>query len=319
MSNHSFQNLTKISCLTSDSLQGLLELAADMKAAPGKYDSKLSGRSCASLYEKPSTRTRVSTAVAAHRLGMNHIEPPIAGLQMARGESLMDTARVLSEYVDILVFRTHEQSRIEELASAATIPVVNGLTNEHHPCQALADMLTLREIFGELDQLKAAFIGDARGNIGRSFLEAAALSGMHVSVASPEGCTPDESYLSETNSLCNASGAHIEWCIEPQRAALNADVIYPEVWVPMDLEEDREERIRLLTSYQVNTELMDICAPRAIFMHCLPAFRGQEVTNEVIDGPRSVVWQQAANRVPVCQAAMLQLCTEGAEMAVNLG
>jgi ornithine carbamoyltransferase len=318
MPNCSFANLTKISDLTSDSLQDLLELAAHIKAAPRKYDNKLSGRSFASMYEKPSTRTRVSAAVAAHRLGMSSIELPVTGLQMTRGESLTDTARVLSEYVDLLLFRTYEHNRIEELASAATIPVINGLTNEHHPCQALADMLTLREIFGQLDRLKTAFIGDVRGNIGRSFLEAATLSGMHVTVASPEDCLPDEKYLGEINSLCDISGTQIKWCVEPQRAAVNADVIYPEVWVPMDQEEDREKRIRLLSSYQVNIGLMEICAPRAVFMHCLPAFRGQEVTAEVIDGPRSVVWQQAANRVPVCEAAMLQLC-RGAEMAADRG
>jgi ornithine carbamoyltransferase len=303
--------LLRISDLDGPAFSAILSLAADAGSHPGRYAQALAGRTLAALYEKPSTRTRVSTAVAAQRLGMNHLELPAAGLQMSRGETLSDTARVLSEYVDVLVFRTYEQERLVEFAASATVPVINALSNSDHPCQAIADMLTLHQRFQRLRDLRVAFIGDTSGNIGRSFLEAAALCGITVRVASPEGYRPDAEFITGLGKLCAASGALIEWGTEVHDAVLGADAVYPEVWVPMDQEDLREERLAALGGYRVDGAAMRLAAPGAVFMHCLPAHRGQEVSSEVIDGPQSAVWQQAANRVPACQAVLLHVCAGG--------
>jgi ornithine carbamoyltransferase len=303
--------LLRLSDLGQPGFGAVLSSAEDVVAHPGHYAHALAGRTVASLYEKPSTRTRASTAVAALGLGMNHIELPAAELQMSRGETLADTARTLSEYVDVLVFRTYEQDRLVEFAASATVPVINALTNSDHPCQALADVLTLRQEYGSLSDLGVAFIGDTSGNIGRSFLEAAALTGMTVRVACPDRYRPDEEFKAVLNRLCEASGAAVHWGTDISEAVRGASAVYPEVWVPMDQEDRRPQRMADLRDYRVDASVMKLAAPDAVFMHALPANRGQEVSAAVIDGSQSVVWQQAANRVPACQAVLLHLCGAG--------
>lgn len=308
--------LLRISDLDQSTFSATLDLAVDVQAHFDRYAHALAGRSVAALYEKPSTRTRVSTAVAAQRLGMNHIELPASGLQMSRGETLADTARVLSEYVDVLVFRTYEQERLLEFATAATVPVINALTNSDHPCQALADVLTLRQKFESLSELTVAFIGDTSGNIGRSFLEAAALSGMTVRVACPQRYRPDHEFITSLGKLCATSGAVIGWGSDVNEAVRGAHAVYPEVWVPMDQEELRQQRLAELRDYRVDTSVMGLAAPGAVLLHALPANRGKEVSSDVLDGPQSVVLEQAANRVPACQAVLLQVCA-AADGAAN--
>jgi ornithine carbamoyltransferase len=213
-------------------------------------------------------------------------------LQLGRGESIADTARTLSGYADAIVIRTFAQATVEEIADAATVPVVNALTDDHHPCQALADLLTLRERFGRLDGLKVAFVGDP-GNVATSLAEAAALRGIELVVACPPRYRTEVAGTTVTD--------------DPAEAVRDANAVYTDVWVSMGDEEEAADRERALAPYQVNLRMMAQAHPNAVFMHCLPAHRGEEVTAEVIDGPHSVVWQQAENRLPTEEAILYAL------------
>jgi ornithine carbamoyltransferase len=223
-------------------------------------------------------------------------------LQLGRGEPIGDTARVLSGYVDAIAIRTFAQNDVDELAEAASIPVINALTDDHHPCQALADLLTLRERYGGLEGVKLAYVGDGN-NVAHSLMEAGALAGMRVAVATPPGYEPSAEVVGRAQAAaCN--GARIELVVDPRDAVRDAQAVYTDVWVSMGDEAEQGRRLRDLASYQVTGELMAEAAPDAVFMHCLPAHRGQEVAGDVIDGPRSVVFPQAANRLPTEQAAI---------------
>ena len=296
-------NLLRIADLTAAQLRELIELADGMKDGPTWWTAARNSTAIACLFDKPSTRTRVSFEVAAHRLGMLPILLRPDELQLGRGEPVADTARVLSSYAAAIVVRTFAQATLEQLAAAASVPVVNALTDEHHPCQALADLLTLRRHFGYLQGLRLAYVG-AGNNVAHSLMEAGALAGMHVAVASPRGYLPDPDVTRTAMELAGAHGGSINVMHDPRSAVDDADAVYTDVWVSTGEDADRERRVQDLHAYQVNGALMGAAAPTAVFMHCLPAHRGLEVTAEVIDGPSSIVWEQAANRLPTEQAAL---------------
>jgi ornithine carbamoyltransferase len=296
----------RIADLNRDQLEGLLERAATMKEDPTGMLDERRGKTVGCYFNKPSTRTRVSFEAAANRLGMLPIMLRPDELQLGRGEPIADTARVLSSFVEAIVVRTFAQADLEEMATAADVPVINALTDEHHPCQALADLLTLLERFGELDGLRLAYVGDGN-NVAHSLLEAGALAGMHVSVASPEGYEPDPAIVAAAIRVAVDNGGSIRVTNDPAAGVAAADAVYTDVWVSMGEDAERERRLRDLEPYRVTEELMAKASPRAVFMHCLPAHRGEEVEAAVIDGPASVVFPQAANRLPTEQAVLATL------------
>lgn len=292
----------RVSDLTARQLHELLELAAAMKADKRGWIDTFRGETLALLFEKHSTRTRVSLATAAARLGMTPLTLSSAELHLSRGEPIADTARVLSGYAAAITVRTYSHELVEELAAAATVPVVNALTDGHHPLQALADLLTLEERFGGLAGVKLAYVGDGN-NVAHSLLEAGALAGMTVAVAAPAGYQPSPQVVADAQAL----GGRIVVTDDVLEAVEGAEAIYTDVWVSMGEEAERDERLTALAGYQVNAELMALAADGAIFLHCLPAHRDEEVTAEVIDGRSSAVWQQAANRLPTQQALLYTL------------
>jgi ornithine carbamoyltransferase len=282
----------RISDLDADSLTALLDLAETMRSRPHGFVDALRGDTLVCFFEKPSTRTRVSFAAAAERLGMMPLLLRPDELQLGRGETIEDTARTLSGYAAAIVARTFAHSTVEQLAAAATVPVINALTDDHHPCQALADLLTLRERFGRLEGLRVAYVG-AGNNVATSLLEAGALAGVEVVVASPPGYEP------------NVPGAHV--VSDPLEAVAGADAVYTDAWVSMGEDAERAARLAAFEPYRVDSRLMAAARADAVFMHCLPAHRGEEVTADVIDGEQSVVWQQAENRLPTEEALVLAL------------
>jgi ornithine carbamoyltransferase len=308
--------------LTLDSLgrEGILinlDLAARLKAREGMARDALAGGRVGLIFDKPSTRTRVSFEAAIWGLGMLPIALRSDELQLGRSETIADTARVLSRYLSALVIRTFDQSRVEELARHATIPIVNALTDDHHPCQALADVMTLREEFGEFGGLRVAFVGDGN-NVCHSLIQAAGFLGFTLAVSTPEGYEPKAEIVESARVNCRANGGSIELGHDPRVAVAGADAVYTDVWASMGQEKEREERARVFAGYCVNTEMMALAAPRAIFLHCLPAHRGDEVTDEVIDGPKSRVWDEAENRWYTEQALLYMLIT-GKQGADRLG
>lgn len=301
-------DLLRLSDLTAPQLLAVLDLAEEMRETPRGWFETLRGQSLACFFEKPSTRTRVSFAAAAYRLGMQPIMLRPDELQLGRGEPIADTARVLSSYAAAIVVRTFAQHTLEEMAEAADVPLINALSNEHHPCQALADLLTIRDRFGRLAGLRLAYLGDGN-NVAHSLMEAGALAGMHVVVATPPRYRPDAAIEAQTRAVAAEHGGSIETVVDPRAAVADADVVYTDVWVSMGEEAEQQERLRALAPFQVTAELMELAPPHAIFLHCLPAHRGQEVAADVIDGPASLVWRQAANRMPTEQAVIYRLVT----------
>jgi ornithine carbamoyltransferase len=287
--------------LDENQLGDVLRSAARMKRDPYGWTGALPGRTLVTLFEKPSTSTRVSLAAAAHRLGMLALMLRGDELRLGRGETIEDTARVLSGYASAIAVRTFEHSKLERLAAAATVPVINALSDDHHPCQALADLLTLHEQFGRLEGLRLAYVGDA-SNVAHSLLEAGARAGVHIAIASPEAYGPDPDVVAVARGLAVLHGGSVTITDDPVKAAWDADAVYTGVWASMGDESEREARLRDLRPYQVDAHLMSVARRQAVFLHCLPAHRGQEVTAEVIDGPQSLVFEQAANRMPTAQA-----------------
>jgi ornithine carbamoyltransferase len=299
--------------LTLDSLgrEGILAnlaLARDLKSKGGMAQAALPGGRVGLIFDKPSTRTRVSFEAAAWGLGMLPITLRHDELQLGRGETIADTARVLSRYLTALAIRTFDQSRVEELARYATIPIINALTDDHHPCQALADVMSLQEEFGELAGLRVAFIGDGN-NVCHSLIQAAGYLGFTLAISTPEGYEPKPEIVEAARANGRTNGGSIELGRDVGAAVRGADAVYTDVWASMGQEKEREERARVFAGYCVNTELMALAAPRAIFLHCLPAHRGDEVTDEVMDGPQSRVWDEAENRWYTEQALLYTLVT----------
>jgi ornithine carbamoyltransferase len=294
-------HVLRASDLDEEQLADVLRNAARMKRDPYGWTDALRGRMLVTLFEEPSTRSRVSFAAAAHRLGMLPLVLRDDELQLGCGETIEDTARVLSGYCSAIAVRAFEQSKLARLAGAATVPVINALSGEHHPCQALADLLTLHEHFGRLEGLRIAYLGAAT-NVAHSLLEAGARAGMHVAIGSPDAYGPDSDVVAVARGLAVLHGGSITVTDDPVSAARDANAVYTDVWLSTGDEPASEVQMRDLRPYQVDALLMGVARRDAVFMHCLPAHRGQEVTDEVIDGPQSLVFQQAANRLPTAQA-----------------
>jgi ornithine carbamoyltransferase len=280
--------------LDRDELLGLLERAEQLKRGreAGEGSDSLAGRSVALIFEKPSTRTRVSFEVGVTELGAAPIVLRADELQLTRGESIADTARILSGYLHGIVIRSGSDERVRELASGSVVPVVNGLTPQHHPCQALADLLTLRERFGELEGLRLVYVGDGN-NVARSLAILGGIAGVEVVIASPPGYRIEEGLAELTD--------------DPRAAAAGADAIYADVWVSMGDEAEAERRRADLAPYQLNEDLLVEASDRAIALHCLPAHPGEEITAEVLYGERSAVWDQAENRLHAQKALLERL------------
>jgi ornithine carbamoyltransferase len=301
------EHFTRVADLTPEALRELLHLAGALEREPNEHANALRGEAIACIFEKPSTRTRVSFAAAAARLGATPIALSPQELQLGRGETIADTARSLSGYVAAIVIRTFAQATVDELAQWAAVPVVNALSDEHHPCQALADLLTIEELTGGLRGRRLAFAGDGGDNVAHSLLEAGALSGLDVTIACPPEYQPDWQVLEEARRLAAQTGAELTVVHDPEAAIRGADAVYADVWASMGEESEREARAAALAPFQVTEELMALARPAAIFLHCLPAKRGEEVAAAVIDGPASAVWQQSANRLPTEKALLLAL------------
>ncbi|HEY6568117.1 MAG TPA: ornithine carbamoyltransferase [Actinomycetota bacterium] len=284
----------------------LLDLAADLKARPEAYAGRLSGRSVALIFEKPSTRTRVSFEVGVAQLGAHPVVLSAGDLQLGRGETIEDTGRVLSRYVDAIVLRTFEQERLEVLADAATIPVVNSLSDFEHPCQALADLLTVRERIGGPAGQTLTYLGDGN-NVAHSLLLAGAKTGMRVRVATPPGFEPIPQVVHRAEEIAAETGGAIEVLNDPEAAATGADILYTDVWASMGQEAEADERLLVFTPYQIDQRLVHLANDDVMVMHCLPAHRGQEIAADVMDGPRAAVWDQAENRLHTQKALLLRL------------
>jgi ornithine carbamoyltransferase len=301
------ENYLRVSDLTRGDLDLLLDLSLDLKCRPHAMRSLLGGEVVALYFAKPSTRTRVSFAVAIARLGGT--PEPIGGndLQLGRGETIEDTARVLSSFVRAFVVRTYEQANVDRFAAAASIPVVNALTDVHHPCQALADLVTLHECFGALPQLRIAYVGDGN-NVSHSLMEAGALAGADVVVATPPDYAPDAAIAQAAAEVAHRHRGSVTVTHDPVEAVTGAHAVYTDVWLSMgDAEGERAARVAALEPYRVTPALMRRARADAVFMHCLPAHRGDEVATDVIDGPQSVVFAQAANRLCTAQAVLAAL------------
>lgn len=295
--------------LTADELTALLDRADALKA-DRRMSDVLGGRSVGMIFEKPSTRTRISFEVGIHELGGHAIVLNAGDLQLGRGETVEDTARVLSGYLAAVVLRTFSQTRLEILASAGSIPVVNALSDASHPCQALADLQTIRARTGGLAGRTLAYFGDGN-NVAHSLLDAGALTGMSVVVATPEGFEPDPERVERARGIAVGTGAEMTVTNDPSAAAVGADVLYTDVWASMGQESEQESRLAAFDGFQLSADLVGRASAAAIVLHCLPAHRGEEIAAEVIDGPRSAVWEQAENRLHA-QKALLELLLGGA-------
>jgi len=294
--------------LSTDEITQLIDVAIGLKKMQkqGEPHQYLKGKTLAMIFEKSSTRTRVSFEVGMNQLGGHALFLSRNDIQLGRGETVQDTAKTLSRYVDGIMIRAYEHKAVEELADNAGVPVINALTNDHHPCQALADLMTLYEVKGTYAGQKLAYVGDGN-NVAHSLMIACAKLGVDCSIASPEGYEPKKEITQLALDIANETGATIEVLNDPQAAVNGADAVYTDVWTSMGWEEEQEIRLNAFQPYQVNSELMSIAKNDAIFLHCLPAKRGEEVTAEVIDGPQSLVFEEAENRLHVQKALMVAL------------
>ncbi len=296
------KDFLKLTDLTRDEITGLLRRAIDLKAGKDAGLCQLMGKNIGLFFEKPSTRTRVSFEAGIYQLGGNAICMTPAELQLGRGETLPDTARTLSRYLHAIMMRTFSHETIEAFALNSSIPVINGLSDLRHPCQALADAMTLLEKKGAFEGLKVAYVGDGN-NVCNSLIEAASVLGFNLAVACPEGFEPHTEILENSRA---AARSEIVILRDPREAAGMADAVYTDVWVSMGQESTAEEKKRKFSGYQINARLLSCAKKDVIVLHCLPAHRGEEITDEVMDGPHSVVFDQAENRLHT-QKALLEL------------
>ncbi|WP_319461145.1 ornithine carbamoyltransferase [Micromonospora sp. RTP1Z1] len=295
--------------LTPAEQAAVLDLAVRMKADRFAYKPLDGPRSVAVLFDKQSLRTRISFDAGIAELGGHPLVVDTQVTHFGRGETLADAGRVLSRYVAAIVLRTHGDDRIAEVASHATVPVVNALTDDYHPCQLLADLLTVRERFGAVAGRTLAYVGDAANNMAHSYLLAGATARMHVRIAGPVGFQPDPEIVARAEKIAAGAGGSARVLTDPVEAVRGADVLATDTWTSMGQESDGLDRITPFLPYQVNTALLDHAAPDAIVLHCLPAHRGEEITDEVLDGPRSAVFDQAENRLHA-QKALLTFLLE---------
>jgi ornithine carbamoyltransferase len=306
------KDLLDVAAVPKAEVERLLTLAMELKHKQrrGVPHPMLKGKTLGLLFQKPSTRTRVSFEAGMHQLGGHALVLPMADIQLSRGESVADTARVLSRYLDGIVVRTYDHATVEEWAREATMPVINGLTDLSHPCQALSDLLTIREKKGKLKGIKIAYVGDGN-NVANSLIEAAAKMGMTIALGCPSGYQPDQHVVDLARVEAARTGAVVELSQDPYVAVKEADVVYADVWISMGREREQARRLRVLSPYQVNSRLVAKAKPDAIVMHCLPAHRGEEITADVLDGPQSVVIDQAENRLHMQKAILTQLLGKG--------
>lgn len=283
----------------------LIDLSREMKANRGtaKAVKPLADKSIGMIFAKSSTRTRVSFEVGIHELGGQAIYLDQSKTQMGRGETVPDTARVLSRYLGGIVIRTYKQSDIEELAQYSSCPIINALTDDYHPCQALTDMFTIYEKVGKFEGIKMAYLGDGASNMANSLMMASRIAGIHFEIGAPEEYKPSDAIL---NNTFGGSGT-VSWTKDPAEAVKDADFIYTDVWVSMGFEEEAKERMRILDPYRLDMATLLKAKPGAMVMHCLPAHRGEEITDDVMESPNSIVFDEAENRLHVQKAIMATL------------
>ena len=277
-----------------------------MRTKLGIREEILQGKTLAMIFEKSSTRTRVSFEVGMAQLGGNALHLSARDIQIGRGETIPDTTRTLARYVDGIMIRTFGQEIVEEMARFSTVPVINALTDEHHPCQVMADLQTLREKFHRLEGLKIAYVGDA-ANVANSLLEGCSILGIDISLACPKGYQPTPEMTEQAYKNAAKSGAKVVITEDIEEAVKDADALYTDIWVSMGKEEESQKRFQDLKNYQINSEVLKMAKKDAIVMHCLPAHRGEEITDEVIEGPQSVVFDEAENRLHAQKAIMALL------------
>jgi ornithine carbamoyltransferase len=291
---------------TPAQVRDLLRLAGKMKANPNRYRSVLDGRFVALIFEKPSLRTRVTLEVGAESLGAKAVFLDNSASRLGEREPLRDVAKNLDRWVHAIAVRTFAQETVEELARHAAIPVINALSDRFHPCQALADFLTLEERFGGLGGLRLAYVGDGN-NMCHSLMVAAAQTGAAIRIATPAGYRPEAGIVGEARRVAAETGASIQFFDTPEAAVEGAQAVYTDVWASMGQEAEAAARERIFAPFQVNRRLLDMAAPDAVFLHCLPAHRGLEVSEDVIDSPQSIVYDQAENRLHIAKAALATL------------
>ena len=305
-------NMKHLLCLsqwTSEEINETLKLAYKLKYENKngiRHNHLLKGKSLGLIFSKSSTRTRVSFEVAMYQLGGYSMFLSANDIQLGRGETFSDTAKTLSRYIDGIMIRTYKQSDVEELAACGNIPVINGLTDSQHPCQVLADLQTIKEYKGKLKGLKLAYVGDGN-NVANSLMIGCAKVGMNILVATPEGFECDAQSVKLAKEAAAETGAIVVNGYDPNEAVKDADVVYTDTWVSMGMESEKEKRVKIFMPYQVNKQLMQKAKDDAIFMHCLPAYRDYEVTADVIDGPQSVVFDEAENRLHAQKAVLVKL------------
>jgi len=299
------KHFISINDLSLEDIEKIFKLTEKLKRQlkEGVQHHLLKGKTLGMIFTKSSTRTRVSFEVGMYQLGGYPLFLSSNDIQLGRGETIYDTAQVLSRYIDGIMIRTFKHSDVEDLAKYGNVPVINGLTDLMHPCQILADLFTVYEQKGTLKGLKLAYLGDGN-NVANSLLHGCAKLGMDISVATPKGFECDKQMAYEAHEDSKTSGSNIVMTDDPEEAVHNADVVYTDTWVSMGQESEKEQRAKLFTPYQVNKELFSKAKEDAIFLHCLPAYRGYEVTDEIIDGPQSVIFDEAENRLHVQKAIM---------------
>lgn len=302
------RDLLSLKDYSLEEITQILDLADELKASykEGNQSSLLAGKTLGMIFQKPSTRTRVSFEAGMFQLGGHALYLSSADLQLGRGESISDTGKVLSRFLDGIMIRTFAQEDVQQLADSADIPVINGLTDLLHPCQILADLQTIREHKGKLEGLKLAYVGDGN-NVCHSLLYGCAKVGMHISVASPQDYLPNPQIVEEARNIASGSGGSVSLYLSPLKAVQDADVVVTDVWAGMGQESEQAERLKIFAPYQVNADLVKLAKPDYIFMHCLPAHRGEEVAANIIDGPHSVVFDEAENRLHAQKAVLALL------------
>jgi ornithine carbamoyltransferase len=301
-------HLLGLNHLSGEEIFDILKLAAKLKdeRKKGIQHHLLKGKTLAMIFSKSSTRTRVSFEAGMYELGGHPLFLSSNDIQLGRGETIEDTAKVLSRYVDGIMIRTFKQSDVEELAQYGSIPVINALTDKLHPCQVLADLFTLLEEFKTLEGKKLAYVGDGN-NMANSLLYGCTKTGVDISVATPKNYGPDPKVIGNALLFAKESGSEVCICNNPDEAVKDADAVYTDTWISMGMEEEKDRRIRDFAGFIVDLRLMSLAAENAVFLHCLPAYRGFEVTSDVIDGPASRIFEEAENRLHVQKAVMARL------------
>jgi len=300
------KDLVSITDLTSVEIEEIFKLTDKLKKDKAKFKSVLAGKTLALIFQKPSNRTRVSFEVGMYQLGGNSLYLAPHEINLGVRESIADVAKTLSRYIDVIVLRTFEHKNLLEMAKHARVPVINGLSDFSHPCQALADVYTIREKFKKLKGVTLAYVGDGN-NVCNSLLYTCAKAGLNMNVGAPKGYEPDEGVLQYSSEIAKSKNAVINLFNDPAEAVKNADALYTDVWTSMGQEKEAQERKRIFKDFQINNDLLKLAKSNALVMHCLPAHRGEEITDEAIDSKNSVVFDQAENRMHVQKAILLKL------------